>query len=459
MKKILLYSVLLLSGLIGSQWLPGFMGSSYATAGDLVRILTMSCLSFIMIRVGYEFDIDKSRLRRYGWDYFVAFTAATFPWVFVTLYFVFVLLPPEVWGSLAAWKETLLAGRFAAPTSAGVLFSMLTAAGLGTTWLFRKARILAIFDDLDTVLLMIPLKILMVGLAWQLGATVVVMVIMVATAYVFLHRIRLPVTWPWIIAYSVIITAISEFVYRGSIFIDDSVPIHIEVLLPAFVLGSVMAYPKHDVPEETGAPQKTVDEHRGHPVIERAGERQVASAVAAIFMVLVGLSMPLILSGETAVQGGAMASEVEPSLHAGGAVAAEAAASMIGASQQIGRVTAAQPPMNSSLIALHVLILTFLSNLGKMYPALCYRREAHWRERLALAIGMWPRGEVGAGVLVISLSYGIGGPIVTIAMLSLALNLLMTGVFIFAVRQLITPRTTSRKAEAQSLSNVTSTVS
>ena len=41
-----------------------------------------------------------------------------------------------------------------------------------------------------------------------------------------------------------------------------------------------------------------------------------------------------------------------------------------------------------------------------------------------------PRGEVGAGVLVISLSYGIGGPIVTIAMLSLALNLMLTGIFI-----------------------------
>lgn len=49
---------------------------------------------------------------------------------------------------------------------------------------------------------------------------------------------------------------------------------------------------------------------------------------------------------------------------------------------------------------------------------------------------MWPRGEVGAGVLVISLSYGIGGPIVTVAMLSLALNLLLTGVFIYIVEQL-----------------------
>ena len=71
------------------------------------------------------------------------------------------------------------------------------AAGLGATWLFRKARILAIFDDLDTVLLMIPLKMLMVGLAWQLGLIVVVMVAMLAIAYLFLHKLRIPVTWPW----------------------------------------------------------------------------------------------------------------------------------------------------------------------------------------------------------------------------------------------------------------------
>jgi Kef-type K+ transport system membrane component KefB len=81
--------------------------------------------------------------------------------------------------------------------------------------------------------------------------------------------------------------------------------------------------------------------------------------------------------------------------------------------------------------------VTALANLGKMFPALCYRREATLRERLAVAIGMWPRGEVGAGVLVISLSYGIGGPIVVIAMLSLALNLVMTGVFILIVKKLL----------------------
>ena len=44
---------------------------------------------------------------------------------------------------------------------------------------------------------------------------------------------------------------------------------------------------------------------------------------------------------------------------------------------------------------------------------------------------------MGAGVLVLSLSYGIGGPIVTVAMLSLALNLALTGVFILVVKKLI----------------------
>jgi len=89
------------------------------------------------------------------------------------------------------------------------------------------------------------------------------------------------------------------------------------------------------------------------------------------------------------------------------------------------------------VVLLHVLIVTALSNLGKMFPIFCYRDEAPLRERLALCIGMWPRGEVGAGVLVVSLSYGIGGAPITVAMLSLALNLVLTGVFIVFVKRLL----------------------
>jgi Kef-type K+ transport system membrane component KefB len=446
MRKVLLYSVLLLLGLLGSQILPGLLGDAFVSAGLMIRALTMAGLAFIMIHVGFEFHIDKSRLGKYGWDYVVAFTAATFPWIFVTGYFVFVLLPADFWSSGAAWKETLLAGRFAAPTSAGVLFSMLAAAGLGATWLFRKARILAIFDDLDTVLLMIPLKMLMVGLAWQLGMIVIVMAVMLALAYIYLHRITIPVTWPWVLGYAVAIAVVSELVYAGTKIIDPSVPIHIEVLLPAFALGCIARPPhmKYDHPDTADHRAHDV-EHALHSVLDRPAEKSAATAISAVFMVLVGLSMPAMFGGGEAkatdpqhvqyeghaLDAAAPYSAVEQSR----ADAAAAAAEENG--QKLGTVTASQPSLSWPMLIFHVLMITIISNIGKMFPAFCYRREAHWRHRLAVAIGMWPRGEVGAGVLVVSLSYGIGGPIVTVAMLSLALNLALTGVFILVVNRLI----------------------
>jgi hypothetical protein len=413
-------------GLGLSQALPSLLGDAHESAAFAIRVLTMTGLAFIMIRVGFEFHVDKSNPGRYGWDYFVAFTAALFPWVLVTGYFVFVMLPPEIWGDLAAWKETLLAGRFAAPTSAGVLFSMLAAAGLGATWLFGKARILAIFDDLDTVLLMIPLKMLMVGLAWQLGLIVVLMAVLLGLAWVLLHRVRLPVSWPFVLAYSAVIVAASELLYASSKIVDPSVPIHIEVLLPAFVLGCV-ARPRGMAAE---APVEAV-EHALHEVLEGPRERRAATIVSAVFMVLVGLSMPALIGGVDLEH----PAPTPASLHAAAPSAVVDDPTLHGT--EPATVTASQPAMGWGRILLHVLALTVLANLGKMFPAFCYRREAHWRHRLAVAVGMWPRGEVGAGVLVLSLSYGIGGPIVTVAMLSLALNLVLTGFFIWIVKRLI----------------------
>ncbi|MBU2503195.1 sodium:proton antiporter [bacterium] len=431
MKKVLLYSILLFVGLALSQALPSLLGGAHDGFAFVVRVLTMTGLAFIMIHVGFEFHIDKSRLGSYGWDYVVAFTAASFPWILVTGYFVLVMLPQGLWGNADAWKETLLAGRFAAPTSAGVLFSMLAAAGLGATWLFRKARVLAIFDDLDTVLLMIPLKMMMVGLAWQLGFIAVIMAVQLAVAYVWLHRVRMPVTWGWVLGYAGAIVAVSEILYAGSKVIDPSVPIHIEVLLPAFVIGC-LARPRGSAP---GADIAAV-EHALHHVLERPGEQRAATVISAAFMVLVGLSMPAIFSGPDAQH---PAPDL-PSLHAAAPGAAVDDPTIHGGKPEdryVRTITASQPNLGWGMIAVHVLLVTLLSNLGKMFPAFCYRREAHWRHRLALAIGMWPRGEVGAGVLVLSLSYGIGGPVVTVAMLSLALNLALTGVFILMVRRLL----------------------
>jgi Kef-type K+ transport system membrane component KefB len=400
MRKVAVFSLLLIAGMVGAQLLPDLVGEAYADVSHGLRLATMVALAFIMIHVGYEFELDKNNLRQYGWDYVVAMTAAAFPWIFVVLYLILVLLPAGAWHSWGAWTEALLAGRFAAPTSAGVLFAMLAAAGLSATWLFAKARILAIFDDLDTVLLMIPLQMLIVGLAWQLGVVVVLMGALLWIAWRYLHRCPLPVTWPWVLTYAAGIAALSELLYTTSHWLDDTVPVHIEVLLPAFVIGCILARPPGSDPHRDDA----VEGSQMGP--ETPGEQRVATLVAALFMGLVGLSLPPF------------------------------AAEMV-TTASAGIVSAAQPPLPWGVMAGHVLALTLLANLGKMVPAFCYRQEAHWRERLALAIGMWPRGEVGAGVLVVSLGYGLGGPMITAAMLSLALNLVLTGAFILLVQRLV----------------------
>lgn len=384
MKKVLLFSILLVVGLILSQYLDNLTGDSVFVR-ETVRILTMVMLGFIMIHVGYEFEIDRTRLKSYGFDYLVAATAAAFPWIFCAVYFVLFFHDSSLWGSFDTWTKALLAGRFAAPTSAGVLFSMLAAAGLSATWYFKKVRILAIFDDLDTVLLMIPLKMLIVGLRWELGVIVIIMVIQLWLAWKYLHKIRIPITWPWIMGYAIGIAFVSEVIYKVSLFFDDVIPIHIEVLLPAFVLGCIMAHP-------VGQDPHCDDCREGHQEgPEGKNEQKVATIVSGIFMVLVGLSMPPIMLVEESWQ----------------------------------------------WIAVHVLIITALANIGKMFPLFVYRKEAHWKERLAICVGMWPRGEVGAGVLIISLGYGIGGTMVTVAALSLALNLLLTGVFIIIAKKLL----------------------
>ena len=84
-----------------------------------------------------------------------------------------------------------------------------------------------------------------------------------------------------------------------------------------------------------------------------------------------------------------------------------------------------------------VLLITILSNIGKLFPAFCYKNEATFRERLALSIAMFPRGEVGAGTLILALQYNLNSKAITIGALSLMLNLLLTGVFIWIVVRLL----------------------
>ncbi len=385
MQKVVLFSLFLILGLVASQTLPGLFGANYAAIKGGINIMLFICLAFIMINVGREFEIDKKRWRSYSKDYFVAMAAAAFPWIFVAVYFVFVLLPSNYWFDSEAWKENLLLSRFAAPTSAGILFTMLAAAGLKSSWVYKKIQVLAIFDDLDTILLMIPLQIMMVGLRWQLFLIVLVVTLLLVLAWKKLSYYNLPQGWKAILAYAVIVFGVTQFIYLSSkSLFGETGAVHIEVLLPAFVLGMIMKAKHITAPMDV----------------------RVTDTISYLFMLLVGMSMPqfLGLDFEASAQGA-------------------------------GTITGSQPMMSSGMIAFHVLMVTLLSNIGKLFPLLSYK-DRQFKERLALSVGMFTRGEVGAGIIFISIGYNLGGPALIISVLTLVLNLVLTGFFVVWVKRL-----------------------
>lgn len=388
MKKVLAFSLFLILGLAASQILPGLLADGYSTFRSGSNTLLYVCLSFIMINVGREFEIDKTRWKSYAQDYFIAMATAAVPWLLIALYYVFVLMPPEYWGDSTAWKENLLLSRFAAPTSAGILFTMLAAMKLKRSWMYKKIQVLAIFDDLDTILLMIPLQIMMIGMKWQLFVVVFIVFILLFWGWRKLNSYQMKQSWKAIAFYAMAVFAITQFVYLLSKNLWGAEgSIHIEVLLPAFILGMVMKTKHINTPKELRA----------------------ASVISFLFMFLVGLSMPQFIGID---------------------MSASAADAALG-----GSLTAAQPMMSWGMIAVHVVAVSFLSNIGKLFPLFFYR-DRKLSERLALSIGMFTRGEVGAGVIFIALGYSLGGPALIISVLTLVLNLLLTGIFVVWVKRL-----------------------
>lgn len=385
MRKVLSFSAFLMVGLLVSQYLPVWAGGNYDAVKTVSNVLLYVCLGFIMINVGREFEVDKSRWRTYAQDYFIAMATAAMPWFLIAIYYIFVLLPPEYWNSWEAWKENLLLSRFAAPTSAGILFTMLAAIGLKSSWIYKKIQVLAIFDDLDTILLMIPLQIMMIGLRWQLIVIVLIVLLLLSFGWKQLGKYNWRQDWKAILIYSVVVFACTQAVYLISKHlygVDGS--IHIEVLLPAFVLGMVMKHKEHDTPVE----------------------QKVSTGISFIFMFLVGVSMPRFLGVDFAE---ALAGE-----HS---------------------VTGSQEMMSWGMIMWHVVIVSLLSNVGKLFPVFFYR-DRMFSERLALSIGMFTRGEVGAGVIFIALGYNLGGPALIISVLTIVLNLILTGIFVLWVKKL-----------------------
>jgi hypothetical protein len=253
------------------------------------------------------------------------------------------------------------------------------------------------------------------------------MIVLLWLAWRYLHSVRISITWPWVLVYATIITGVCEVIYLISKTIDEVVPVHIEVLLPAFVLGCVIAKPHSEKLHDENATS-----HSHEDILEAHSEQRAGTIVSACFMVLVGLSMPAIIgiAGSADTVAGADKAMVKAYIVEG---TPEDPVTVLTPEQ----VDAVQKGMRWKWLLFHVFLITLISNLGKMLPVFCYRKEAHWKQRLAVAVAMFPRGEVGAGVLVISLSYGIGGPIITVALLSLAVNLLCTGFFILIVKKLL----------------------
>lgn len=276
-----------------------------------------------------------------------------------------------------SWEENLLLSRFAAPTATGILFAMLGLAGLGMTWLFKKIEVLVILDDLDTIFFLIPLQFLLSGGRIGLISVAFLMIVLIGLGWRYMHMLKLPSSRPWLFFYAVLFSSITEW-------LDICYGLEIEVLLPSFVLGLVLYNPHH------GKKKTHVHEEAFIEPEQKSG--MIADrSIKLLFMFLVGLHLPKIdFSADTLTN-----------------------------------------------LLLHVLGITLLMNLGKLAPIFFYKKEASLRERTAVAVGMMPRGEMGAGILTIALGHGIQNLMAQAAALSLALNLLLTGFFIWIVMRLL----------------------
>ena len=175
---------------------------------------------------------------------------------------------------------------------------------------------------------------------------------------------------------------------------------------------------------------------------EQVDEEQVNGMISAVFMAFVGLSMPPLGGADDA-------GDDDGSSHRRWLV--EAAAAVSSATRDDAHDDALHhgddhgadddhadgdggddDNLSAGAYVGHVIAVSALMLLGKMFPLCCYRDEAGWRTRLALSLGMCPRGEVGAGVIVISIGMGISGPAITIAVICLTINLVASSGFIMA---------------------------
>ena len=150
---------------------------------------------------------------------------------------------------------------------------------LQKNWIYQKAQTLAIFDDLDTIILMVPLQVAMIGeLNWQMIAMLAIIFAMFYIGWRYMSRFKMPQNWYAIFTYSVLVYGLTYLVYISTHhFFGEKGAIHIEVLLPAFIFGMIIK-----------------NRHVGGK-----SELAFSTTISVVFMLLVGMSMPLIDFGNT----------------------------------------------------------------------------------------------------------------------------------------------------------------
>lgn len=220
MKLVYFLTVALIIGILFSQIFDlEFIQTHLVIGTDIL-------LGYIMMEVGRDFVFDKKHYRSYIQDFTVATIAAIIPWILCFIYLWIVFYP--------LWKPTLFLSLFAAPTSSGILFTMLVSAGVGTTWCYKKIKHIAVFDDLDTILLLIPLQFLFHGSFVTLATVVICLIILCVIAVVYFHRLHLKSEGPYLLVYAVALTALLGASHRFF-------HVDLEILLFAFIFGMLLA--------------------------------------------------------------------------------------------------------------------------------------------------------------------------------------------------------------------------
>jgi hypothetical protein len=404
---------------------------------------------------------------------------------------------------------------------------------------------------------------MLVGFKWELLVSVGIMVALLVVAWFKLHAVQIPHSWQWTLFYGAIIAVVCKLIHHVTHHYIDMEPVHIEVLLPAFVMGCIIDTPgaRHELELQRQASREhlarqaskvsvgTVNTNISVVVVQPApaaiqaapavnevathkkhqkevatpGKQQREVATQTVLSVKTNKAKPApqqpeksgALQPETPEKSGAlqpvvpgqidplddllreadeMLKEVDQAdthnfeqviklqtpiasprtprkIWSAADVASSASSattvSRYGAKHEhhedpteeyvnttislvfMVLVGLSMPPfvgqddgeegLDGLELVMHVAAMTVLMILGKMFPVVCYKDEACLKERLALCMGMCPRGEVGASIIVISLELGVSGPAVTIAMLSLVINLVLSGGFVGSVKMLLAP--------------------